>query len=273
MSHQALHRVTVRMLFDPVFAASVYEGTGIPELGEEELGWLRRVDPRSWTVDAARPDRALRGLFDEYKGSTTLVLAHTRSLAGLRGVFQTPAFHREVQQRGSMARAYREHLAELGAGLPQLPDLLRLEHMLAVCRRERDATPERLERPPRGAWVARAPQVGAGRFEGRVLDTLNAAEQLLFQVGLLPAMVLADDRPGLSLPEPAPEAPLHLVARPIDGEPRLVQLGRVVSQTLAELDEPTTLGRFLSRTGARLGEANAQRLLNDLSRSQLVVLG
>ena len=273
MSHQDLHRVTVRMLFDPVFATSVYQGAELPELSAEERGWLLEVDPRAWTIDAARPDRALRGLFDEYKGSTTLVLHHTRSLAKLRAFFQSPGFHREVQQRGSMARAYRDHLAELGSGLAQLPDLLRLEHMLAVCRRERDATPERLESPPEGAWVARAPQVGAGSFEGRVLDTLNAVEQLLFEVGLLPAMVLAEDRPGLSLPQPAPQDPVHLVARPVDGEPRLVQLGRVVSETLASLDQPQPVGRVHQRLAQRLGADNAQRLLNDLRRNDLVVLG
>ncbi len=273
MTHQALHRVTVRMLFDPAFAASVYAGAEVPGLGTEELGWLRAVDPRAWSVDAVRPERALRGLFDEYKGSTTLVLHHTRSLARLRAFFQSEAFHREIQQRGSMAQAYREHLAGLGQGLPQLPDLLRLEHTLAVCRRERDTTPARLHDPPAGAWVARAPQVGAGQFEGHVLETLNAAEQLLFQIGLLPAMVLADDRPTLSLPPASPSEPLHLVIRPIDGEPRLVQLGRVVSQTLAELDRPQPLGRVHKRLSERLGEANAQRLIGDLSRGQLVVLG
>ena len=45
MSHQDVARVTMRMLYDPAFARAVCAGEApLPELSEQERGWLADVD-------------------------------------------------------------------------------------------------------------------------------------------------------------------------------------------------------------------------------------
>ncbi len=146
MSHQALHRVSVRMLFDPSFAERVHSGDeDLPELPARERDWLRRVDPRAWSVDHQRPLRTLRELSAEFKSSCAIAVGRTRSITTLSDFFRSPPFHRCVQQRGSLDVAFAAFLAGLEL-VP--PDLLALEAAMARCRREHAATPERLRKAP-----------------------------------------------------------------------------------------------------------------------------
>lgn len=239
MGHQALQRVSMRLLFDADFVARVYAA---PELAladvpitAQERGWLLAVDPRAWTVDHERGPRTLRKLFDEFKGSTTLALNQTRSLASLQGFFQSVHFHTAVQERGSLAQGYASFLGELSAD-PLVAQVAQLEWMQACCRRELALCP-RLEGLQAG-WVVRSPGVGAGEFDGATLDALNSAEQALFAMSLVPAAGLVDDAPRPRATVPQPQAPLHLVARPVDGQVRLVSLGRVACLALMALERP-----------------------------------
>lgn len=167
MAHQALHRVTVRMLFDPAFARAVAErpeqalaGLG---LSAQERAWLAAVDPRAWTLDPQRRARSLKALFDELPASTTLALGELRSRAALDAYFQSPEFHAAMQDRGSMTLAYADWLAGRGLRTPLLPEVLRLERGLACCRRELEATPARLASPPAGRPLGRARPGGRRR--------------------------------------------------------------------------------------------------------------
>lgn len=272
MGHQALQRVSMRMLFDAEFVAQVYAAPEQALAGvaitPQERGWLLAVDPRAWTVDHERGHRTLRALFDEFKGSTTLALNHTRSLASLRAFFQSDHFHQAVQQRGSLARGYAAFLGTLCPN-PLVGQVARLEWMQARCRRELAACPRLGELGPE--QVARAAGVGAGQFDGATLDALNAAEQALFQLSLVPAAGLVDDAPRPTLPSPKPQAPLHLVARPLDGQVSLVSLGRMACLALESLERPQSRAqavRGISELG--LSPERAASLLGALSQEGLV---
>ena len=225
MSHRTLERVYVRMLFDPAFVAAVYEDADAAlsglDLEPDERAHLVGVDRRAWGHDPLRRYRALRTLAEEFKASTTLALAATRSLGSLDGYFSSPEFHRAVQQRGSLALSFADFLERLvverSVAEPQLADVIRLERMLAGCRRQLDAAPAVAEPP--GAVDARqavafAPGHAIGRFNAHVVEAVNVAERYLFEVGLMPAVALCEDAPRLEpLPAFAAE-PAYLLALP-----------------------------------------------------------
>jgi hypothetical protein len=225
MSHRTLERVFVRMLFDPAFVASVYADAeraldGL-DLEPAERAQLVAVDRRAWGHDPLRRYRTLRILAEEFKASTTLVLAATRSLASLDGFFSSPEFHDSVQSRGSMAAAFAGFLerlvAERGVAEPQLADVLRLEAMLARCRRELESAPA-LVAPPGTvddrSVLALAPGHDAGRFNANVIEAVNAAERYLFEVGLMPAVALCEDAPRLEVLPPVAGEPAYLLVLP-----------------------------------------------------------
>jgi hypothetical protein len=225
MSHRTLERVFVRMLFDPAFVAAVYADadgalSGL-DLEPHERAQLIATDRRAWGHDPLRRYRTLRTLAEEFKASTTLALAATRSLASLDGFFSSDEVHGAVQTRGSLAAAFAAFLdrlvAEREIGEPQLPDVLRLEALLARCRRELEAAAA--SGVPSGeigpeTRLALAPGHATGRFNANVVEAINAAERYLFEVGLMPAVALCEDAPRLEqLPEVSPE-PAYLLVLP-----------------------------------------------------------
>lgn len=271
MSHQDVARVTMRMLYDAAFAEDVCAGRApLAELDERERAWLADVDARAWQVDPLRGRRALKALLDEFKGSSLLVLAHTRSVASMHDFFRSPAFHDAVQQRGSMAQGFAEWLE--GFDAPHLAGVLALEGGLAQARRELDALPERLATGVGGPWLARARGVLPIRADGAALDTLNALEGWIFEDALLPGASLTTDAPGLpALPEPQPDAPLFLLAVPSGGHVHLVSHGRLVWDVLSLLDAPTALPRARKKFGALgLGD-RAAGLLDQLVDAGLLI--
>jgi hypothetical protein len=225
MSHRTLERVYVRMLFDPAFVDAVYADArraleGL-DLEPHERAQLVAVDRRAWGHDPLRRYRTLRTLAEEFKASTTLVLAATRSLGSLDAFFSSVEFHGAVQERGSLALAFAAFLERLVVerpiDTPQLPDALRLERMLARCRRELDAAPRATEPPTEvgGATVlALALGHAVGRFNANVVETVNVAERYLFEVGLMPAVALCEDAPRLDALPPVAAEPAHLLALP-----------------------------------------------------------
>jgi hypothetical protein len=117
MSHQALQRVLVRLLYDPVFAEAVALApdsalADVP-LSQAERGWLAAADPRPFRLDPLRRTRTLRALLDEYPAALALALAAPTRL-DVDAFFSSPEFHTAIQDRHALAPRF-------GAGSPPPP--------------------------------------------------------------------------------------------------------------------------------------------------------
>ncbi len=210
MSHHTLQQLVVRMHFDEEFVAAVHaapeQSLAQLDLTAAERQQLLSVDRRAWRHDALRRKRTLRTLVEEFKISTTVALAETRSLASLEQFFASSFFHSAVQERGSLGLSFAEFLLD-GCKCdrwraPQLPDLIRLELALATCRRTlaRAGEYEVGELPNSISDITRvqlAPGFGVGSYQANVIATIQQVEQYLFEVSLMPAMALCDDAPRL----------------------------------------------------------------------------
>jgi hypothetical protein len=223
MSHRTLERLFVRLLFDPALVDAMHADPGSVfgalDLDSREREQILAVDRRAWRYDPLRRRRTLRTLVDEFKTSTTLVLAHTRSLASLDAFFSGAEFHACVQERRSIALAFAEFLERLVSRLSpahaQLSDLLRVETTLARCRRElRAGTATSGSVEPPEAVLRLAPGHAVGEYNANVIETINAVERYLFEVGLMPAVALCDDAPPLGGLPPAVDERLYLLALP-----------------------------------------------------------
>jgi hypothetical protein len=93
-AHLQAQDAIVRMHFDPAFAERVRRAPeqALPGLPESLRAQLAALDPRALKLDRLRGRRLLRTLFDEYKASTTIVLAATKRLDVLDGFFASPFF-------------------------------------------------------------------------------------------------------------------------------------------------------------------------------------
>src|SRR6266511_2581200 len=116
MSHHTLQKLMVRMLFDEEFVEEVYaapeRALGGLDLTEAERSQLLGVDRRVWRHDPLRRRRTLRTLAEEFKVSTTIILAETRLLASLERFFSSRFFHGSVEERASMGLAFAEFLLD-----------------------------------------------------------------------------------------------------------------------------------------------------------------
>lgn len=266
------------MLWDERFARQALEAperalAGL-DLDDDERAAIASLDLRAFRVDPLRRRRTLQALCAELPVSVALTLGELGRVASLDAFFQSASFHQAMMARGSMFSAFTAYLRSLHLRCPQLPDVLRVEETVGVCRRELERPAARLNTPPpRGAWVARAPGVGALSVDGETLAWMNTVQQTLFELSLIPAMALAKDAPRvppLSAPGVAPPRPL--VVRPEVGGSGLLELGRVVSEVLARLDGPTPVTRALGDARASgLSPARAEALLSDLAEEGLIL--
>jgi hypothetical protein len=228
MSHHALQKLMVRMLFDEDFVEDVYAAperalAGL-DLTEAERGQLLGVDRRAWRHDPLRRRRTLKTLVEEFKISTTIVLAETRSLASLEGFFSSQFFHNAIQERGSMGMAFAEFLLEgLRRGewnAPQIADVARLEAAIAGCRRAlaREGNYDAGEAPTTisdRTRVRLAPGYDVAGFQSNIIPTIQRVEQYLFELSLMPAMALCDDAPRLpALPAVDEQKKVYLLFSP-----------------------------------------------------------
>lgn len=182
MSHRTLRRVVVRLLHDPTLVARVAADpdgalAGL-DLTAAERGWLAAVPPNAWRTDPDRPRRVLAALRDEYPASLAL------SPAQVDGFFASAAFHRAVDERGSLAIAFGDHLID--AADPRLDAVARLERAMASVRR----APRHPQPSPTGRLrlspTARVVRVLAGTSDllvtlraGRPPFALGAGEEAL----------------------------------------------------------------------------------------------
>jgi len=275
MSHHTLQKLVVRLLFDDTFAELVYQNPDATlsnlDLSAAERTQLLSVDRRAWRHDALRQRRTLRTLVEEFKISTTVILAETRSLASLERFFSTSFFHQAVQERGSLGMAFAEYLLDGSRNnawtAPQLPDLIRLEAALAACRRslaregsvEPDAIPATLSDRTR---IRLAPGYGLGSFQANTIDTIQHVERYLFELSLMPAMALCDDAPRLSgLPDVDTQKKIYLLFGPGAAGISLTNLDKTSYLVLYEARRTVEIKSLLNR----LGPGSARRAPEILS--------
>lgn len=279
MSHQILHRVTARMLWDERFAKTVLEApaqalAGL-DLDEEERAALAQLDPRAFRVDPLRRRRSLQALCAELPVSVALALSELGRISSLDAYFQSAPFHQAMMSRGSMFSAFTDYLRSLHLRCPQLPDVLRVEESLGLCRRELERPCERFTAAPKpsGVWAARAPGVATITVDGETLNWMSSVQQTLFELSLIPAMALVKDAPRVPpLSAPGEAAPKLLVVRPEAGGSGLLELGRVVHTFLGQLDGPVSATDALQMAcRLHLSEAKAEALIFDLQEEGLII--
>ena len=183
MSHTALRRVMVRMLHDPAFTAAVYAAPEATladvDLTATERAWLTAEPRAAWATDPDRPARVLAALRDEFPVSSARAPARTA------GFFASPAFHRAVQERGSLALALGEHLA--ADPDPAIAALATLESAIARVRRAprtlQPSAPGTLRRSPAAA-VVHVPVGTLARYHPRPAGDAPAADDAEHLLGI-----------------------------------------------------------------------------------------
>lgn len=208
MSHHDLQRALVVALHDPAFVAAMHADPDAAlapfRLAPAERAQLLAVDPRAFAVDRLRARRVLKAIVEELKASLAIALAECRSFALADRFFASPAFHGAVLHDQPLVLALADYLAGAGLESPHLRPVLAIERARAESRRD-------LTRRP-GPGLSLAPGIRLLASTSGALAALQAAEQHLFELSLLPHMALCDDRPPLVLPPPGGD-PLYLVAR------------------------------------------------------------
>jgi hypothetical protein len=277
MSHHTLQKLMVRMLFDEAFVAAVYaapkQTLAHLELTDDERAQLLSVDARAWRYDALRRKRTLRTLVEEFKISTTLALAETRSLASLEQFFSSSFFHQAVQSRGSLGLSFAEFLLDgckqARWSAPQLPDIIRLESALATCRRRlaHEGLYEVGELPTTisdRTHIKLAPGFGVGGYQANVIAAIQQVEQYLFEVSLMPAMALCDDAPRLpELIAVEPKQKTYLLFSPGATGISLTEIDKASYLTLYEARRAVEIKSLLAR--AQASGVNARRAQEVLS--------
>jgi hypothetical protein len=256
VTHHALQQALVIALHDPGFVAAMHadpEATlgplGLPPVARAQL---LAVDRRAFRTDPLRARRVLRVLAEELKVSSTLALWETRSARLADGFFASPFFRAAVVERGALAPAFGAYLAAAPLTTPQLPDVIRLETLLARCRRAR------LE-PPRPG-VGLAPGVACGRFDAGVLETVQRVERFLFELGLMPQLAFCSDGPRLPELPPVGAGALYLLVTPTATGVGLAPIDVDLYRVLAALAEPVgraALAPALAPAGVPAGRAAA----------------
>lgn len=261
MSHHTLQKLVVRMLFDEEFVEEVYAAPDRTlagfDLTEAERGQLLGVDRRAWRQDALRRRRTLRTLAEEFRISTTIILAETRSLASLERFFSSQFFHRSIEDRGSMGLAFAEFLLDGRRNgkweAPQIADVVRLEAAIAGCRRTlaREGEDEAGELPATISDRARiklAPGYDVASFQANVIATIQHVERYLFELSLMPAMALCDDAPRLTgLPEVDLQKKVYLLFGPGAAGISITNLDKSDFLVLYETKRAVEIKNLLSR--------------------------
>lgn len=275
MSHHTLQKLIVRMLFDEEFTASVYAEPETTlagfDLTDTERAQLLSVDRRAWRYDALRKRRMLRTLAEEFKISTTIILAETRSMASLESYFSSRFFHAAIQDRGSLARGFAEFLldgCQRGAWTsPQIADVVRLETVMVGCRRSlaREGNDEPAELPttinPR-ARVKLAAGHDVASFQANVIGTIQHVEKYLFELSLMPAMALCDDAPKLSgLPPVDSQRKVYFLFHPSATGISMTTLDKAAYLVLYDTKRPIEINTLLARHPAKAKTTPAETIV------------
>jgi hypothetical protein len=270
VSHHGLQRALIVALHDPGFCAAMRADPAAAlapfGLTDAERSQLLAVDARAFGIDLLRRRRVLKAIVEELKGSVAIALAEARRLVFLDDFFASPRFRAAVIEDGPLVLALADYLGDaLARGAltsPHLAGALAIERARAEARRDRDRVP--------GPGLSLAPGVRLVHADSAALVALQAAEQHLFELSLLPHVALCDDRPGLALPSRADARPLHLVVRATGGEVALAELPEPLHRSLGALDDAVALGPVgradmpVVLAGVGLRVADTDRLVDDL---------
>lgn len=190
MSHAALQRVLVRMLYDPALVAAVFTDPARldADLTADERRWLTAQDPRAYATDTHRRGRSLTALIEELPAASALA-ARAEGPAALDAFFSSPGFHDCIQSRGSLAAAYSAWLAALPCRDRRLGPVAHLEGAIARARR---AAPL----PPGSGALVAAPGVVPLRTAGGTLAARQAIVEALtgHRDGVVAAVIDRDQR-------------------------------------------------------------------------------
>ena len=265
MSHHTLQKLITRMFYDEAFTDQVYADSAQAlaglDLTEAERAQLLNVDRRAWRHDALRQRRTLRTLSEEFKISTTLILAETRSLASLEAYFSSRFFHSAIQDRGSLARGFAEFMldgCQRGAWqTSQIADVVRLENVMVGCRRSlaTEGLEEPAELPTKINPMARV-KLAAGHdvasFQGNVIETIQHVEKYLFELSLMPAMALCDDAPKLSgLPPVNAQQKAYFLFHPTAAGISMTTLDKTAYLVLYDAKRPVEIKSLFARHPAK----------------------
>ncbi|HEY8458890.1 MAG TPA: hypothetical protein VIM99_00830 [Blastocatellia bacterium] len=287
MSHHALQKLMVRMLFDEEFVEEVYAAperalAGL-DLTDAERRHVLGVDRRAWLYDPLRRKRTLRTLVEEFKVSTTIVLAETRSLASLERFFSSRFFHDSIEKRGSMGMAFSEFLLDgfrRGAWkAPQIADIVRLEAAIAGCRRAlaREGNYRAGELPATIADRTRvrlAPGYDVASFQANIIPAIQRVEQYLFELSLMPAMALCDDSPRLpALPEVDEQKKVYLLFGPGAAGISITNIDRHDFLVLYETKRAVEIRSLLSRLAPARARQAQGVLAEWLENGALMIAG
>jgi hypothetical protein len=148
MSHTSLRRVAIRLLHDPHLVDALHDDAAAAlagiSLSNEERAWLLAVPRAAWRTDPERPRRVLAALHDEFPAAFAMAPARAERF------FRSPHFHAAVQDRGSLALAFGDHMAEDDD--ERVSSIARLETAAALVRR----APARIPSSERG-WLRVSP--------------------------------------------------------------------------------------------------------------------
>jgi len=198
--------------------------------------------------------------------STTLALWETRSAALADGFFASRFFREAVAERTALAPAFGAYLAAARLATPQFPDVVRLETLLARCRRA--AATGGKPRP----GVGLAPSVASARFDAGVLETVRIVEAFLFEIGLMPQLAFCSDGPQLPALPPVGRGTMCLLVTPSPGGVGIAEIDEDLHRVLAALETPRT-DSAPALAAAGVPAARAPALVASLIEEGLLIRG
>lgn len=260
MSHIAVQRVVVRMLYDPRFVARVREdveaATADCDLRDHERQWLLQADPRAFGVDPHRRARSLTGLLEEFAVSGARVvrrLGRAGATEQLDTFFSSATFHRGMQEGASLAATFARWLRHDADFVDATTGfLVDLEAGIARARREFDRHGPATNARVASLWSARlglAPGVvvlelpaGTAAGFGAGLETLRRHPGTLIEAVL--------DEQAL-IEEPVLErAPEGVLVDGHDGDLRLEPMSAELARVLGLLSTERAFDHFAEAAAA-----------------------
>jgi hypothetical protein len=256
MSHRETQKWVTRLLYDPSLFEKVRVNPGLLQsLSPEERSSLLSIDPRALRADTLRRRRTMKGLVDELKLSTTLILSEWRSFSRLEeGFFTSERFHKAISKDSLLVSALASFLEdECTAGRikhPHAKELLRYE---GACIQSRRAPALQGKSAPiqEKSVIKKAPGLFGMRFSFDVIAVVQHIEKYLFELSLFPQLALCEDALTLTTID-IPQQEKRLLMTPTGGGFSLSGLDAGLYALLQALSAPTE-ARALYKTLAPFG--------------------
>jgi hypothetical protein len=150
----------------------------------------------------------------------------------------------------------------------QFLDVLTVEAQKAICRRSLEQGSIQLA--PRE--IIRTPGVCTSALNSTVIESMNGIEEYLYELSLIPAIALCDDKPHFpELPTPENQGNFFLLFRPQDEDIAITPVSIVIHDALSELEKPLSRDVFFENMKKRgLASKSCEQLLESLIQEKLV---